>query len=88
MLNRKLLYKLEKFDKVYIAGEAKSHCVSTSVKQIVDNIEANLNRVVILEDAMSPVPGFETIATPIYKEAKRKGVEFSNTTDWVFASIS
>jgi nicotinamidase/pyrazinamidase len=38
-------------------------------------------KLVILEDCMSDVTGFEKIALPIYKKAKAEGAKFVNSTD-------
>ncbi len=35
-LNQNLLDQLESFDNIYIAGEAKSHCVASTIKQLID----------------------------------------------------
>ena len=80
-LNKELVNKLYLYDKILIAGEAKSHCVATSVKQIL-NIDGFASKLVILEDCMSDVRGFETLALPIYKKARNLGVEFVLSTEW------
>jgi nicotinamidase/pyrazinamidase len=74
-----LLIRLSTYNRVYVSGEAKSHCVAASVKQMIDYNRFGEGQIVILADTMSPVPGFETIADPIYKEAKEKGFVFMNT---------
>lgn len=62
-INTKMLQKLLDYDKVVIAGEAKSHCVLESVKQIVEFFNATnkskLSNIYLLEDCMSCIPGFE-----------------------------
>ncbi len=35
-LNTELVRKLQIYDKILIAGEAKSHCVATTIKQILN----------------------------------------------------
>jgi hypothetical protein len=35
---------------------------------------------IVLEDAMSNVTGFETLADPIYTHARQMGVRFGNTS--------
>lgn len=70
-------------DKIYICGEAKSHCVATTIKQIIEFSKGDpdfaklLEKIVIVEDGMSPVSGFENLADDIFAEAKEKGVEFT-----------
>ncbi len=80
-LNRDLVRKLLLYDEIIIAGEAKSHCVATTVRQMLD-IAGVTEKIVILEDCMSDVTGFETIALPIYEKAKSKGVRFVRSTEW------
>lgn len=80
-LNQKLISDLEKFQNVYFAGEARSHCVANTLKQAMDIAPKLANKFVILEDAMSSVPGFETLGDPIYDEARQKNIRFSNTND-------
>lgn len=79
-LNNELISKLETFDKIYFAGEAKSHCVANTLKQAMDF--PNLaKKFIILEDCMSNVPGFETLADPIYNEAKNMGIVFEKSNN-------
>lgn len=80
---------LEKYDVVYLAGQAKSHCVANTLKQVVRKAPNLAKKFVILEDTMSNVPGgpmgiddpttFEMIAQPIYDEAAALGVRFTTT---------
>lgn len=56
-LNTKFLQMLAEADVVAVAGEALSHCVRSTVDQIVENIgESHLGKFVILTDCSSPVP--------------------------------
>jgi nicotinamidase-related amidase len=78
-LNDALIDELGQFENIYIAGEAKSHCVANTIKQLnyfAPGLVAKLN---ILEDTMSNVPGFENVADNIYKEAKDIGAKFITT---------
>ncbi len=80
-LNQGLIKTLEEYQNVYLAGEARSHCVATSLKQVITEAPSLASKFVILEDAMSNVTGFETIADPIYLKAKQKGIRFSTTNE-------
>jgi nicotinamidase/pyrazinamidase len=64
-----------------MAGEAKSHCVANTIKQMLD-IKGIARKLVILEDCMSDVPGFETIALPIYERARTAGARSTLSTAW------
>jgi nicotinamidase/pyrazinamidase len=79
-LNTRLVNELMSFKKIVVAGEAKSHCVATTVRQMV-NIDGLADKLILLEDCMSDVTGFETIAVPIYEKAIGKGARFSLSTD-------
>ncbi len=80
-LNTLLINTLRRFENILIAGEAKSHCVAYTVKQML-NIEGFAQKLVILEDCMSDVTGFETLALSIYENAKRKGMRFTTSVEW------
>jgi nicotinamidase-related amidase len=84
-LNVELIKSLENVDKLIIAGEAGSHCVANTVRDIRSafNDDAKMKRIVILEDAMSPVPGFEQLQSEFFDEMKKVGVEFNTTTDFL-----
>lgn len=87
--NLQLQNVLENYDVVYLAGQAKSHCVANTLKQVVRKAPNLAKKFVILEDTMSNVPGgpmgpndsttFADIAQPIYDEAAALGVRFSTT---------
>lgn len=77
--NQSLKEKMEGYDKIWIAGEAKSHCVANTIKQLFDYPEL-IARMIILEDCMSNVTGFESLANPIYEKAKNMGAAFLECT--------
>ncbi|MBR2886632.1 MAG: isochorismatase family protein [Bacteroidales bacterium] len=79
MFNYKLADALNKFDKIYIAGEAKSHCVANTILQLFDTMPDLVAKLVILEDAMGCVAGFEHAADQIYETAKIRGAQFADT---------
>ncbi|MDF1547040.1 MAG: isochorismatase family protein [Bacteroidales bacterium] len=78
-LNQGLIKTLETYQNIYLAGEAKSHCVANSLKQVLDESPDLAAKFIVIEDAMSNVTGFETLADPIYKRAKQMGVRFTTT---------
>ena len=72
-INIKFLNDIEKFDKIIIGGEAKSHCVFESVKQIVEyykDREEVTSKIYILEDCMSSIPGCEDVINEAFEEFK------------------
>ncbi len=78
-LNKELLNTLGEYKNIYISGQAKSHCVANSLKQLLKAAPQLATKIIILEDTMSNVTGFENLATPIYDNAKKMGVRFSTT---------
>lgn len=80
-LDQKFLSELETFDRVIIVGEARSHCVATSVKQILLYAPALVPKVTILTDCVSDVTNWGHLADPIFSEAKEKGVEFTTSRE-------
>ncbi len=79
-LNQYLINTLEKYNEIYFAGEASSHCVANTLKQAMEFPQL-ASKFIILEDGMSPVPGFETLADPIYAQARQMGIRFAKLTD-------
>ena len=63
---------------IYIAGQALSHCVAKSTRQLVykmiDTNQKIKNRVFLLENCMSNVPGFEAQGESFLKEMVDLGV--------------
>lgn len=57
-INLDFLNKIEKFDKVIIAGEARDYCVYESLKQMFEHYKNNtetLKKIYVLEDCMSAI---------------------------------
>lgn len=57
--NMKFIQHLQNMDKLYVAGQAKSHCVAWTVADLLDDIQAAdpelAKKVYLLEDCASPV---------------------------------
>ncbi|AQG81546.1 isochorismatase family protein [Spirosoma montaniterrae] len=75
-LNTALIADLERFDRVLLMGEAKSHCVANSLKQILDFAPGLVSKVIAITDCMSDVAGLGHLADSIYAEARERGVRF------------
>ena len=70
--NFALIEKLKKADVIAIAGEALSHCVANTVRNLIELIPAE--KFVILTDCSSNVAGFEHLGDAFLAEIKSKGV--------------
>ena len=66
-------------------GEAGSHCLANTVRDVANNFgdDSYVKRLVLLEDATSPVPGFEPFQTDFIKEMKARGMQISNTREFL-----
>jgi nicotinamidase-related amidase len=90
--NSALMEHLLAFDRVIIAGQAKSHCVAWTIADLLDEIEAVdptlAQKVVLLDDCASPVvvPGvvdFSDQAEAAYERFAAAGMVRAKATDWV-----
>lgn len=77
--NTTLLETLQGADLVLIAGEAGSHCVANTVRDIAAAFGDDCHRLVVLTDAISPVPGFENLQDTFLTEVGRLGVRLATT---------
>lgn len=86
MLNTKFIRPLEKADILAIAGEASSRCVGSTVTDIANEFgDDAVKKIVLLTDAMSPVPGDvdRNLHDAFMADMKRRGAQFSTTTEFL-----
>lgn len=75
-LNTQLIRTLEQSDVVFLSGQALSHCVANSVRDIANNFgEESIKKLVLIEDTSSPVPGFDNLAEDFLREMKSRGMQ-------------
>ena len=83
-LNMALIQTLEKADMVLIAGEALSHCVANTVRDIAQNFDpAAVSKLALLRDCCSSVPGFEKLGEDFVAELAAKGMKVVSSADFV-----
>ena len=58
--NQRLIDQLQQADRIYIAGEAGSHCVKASTEHIVQGLGGDAQKLTLIADCISPVIGFES----------------------------
>ncbi|SFN94825.1 Nicotinamidase-related amidase [Formivibrio citricus] len=81
-LNRALIAQLKAADQVLIAGEAGSHCVKATTEHIAEAFDpADLPRLVLLTDCMSPVTGFESQYQGFIDDMRAKGLRIATSTE-------
>ncbi len=80
-VNTRLIDTLEKADLILLAGEAGSHCLANTVRDIAGNFSdpSFVKKMVLLEDATSPVPGFEAYQDAFLKDMVALGMQRSTT---------
>jgi nicotinamidase/pyrazinamidase len=81
-LNHTLLHLLAQQDRIYIAGEASSHCVKATTEHIIANIGAqHIHKLVLLTDCISPVSGFENAHQTFIASSREAGVQIASSGD-------
>jgi nicotinamidase-related amidase len=81
-LNTALLDTLRTAERVYIAGEAGSHCVKATTEHIVAHIgAAHLHKLVLITDCMSPVAGFEVQQALFVDEMRAQGLRAATAAE-------
>ena len=80
-VNTALVRTLEDADVVLLAGEASSHCLANTVRDIAAHFADPrwVKKLVLLEDATSPVPGFESYATDFVRDMTALGMSIDTT---------
>lgn len=74
-INLPLLNAIKTYDKIYIAGEASSHCVLASIEQIATYYQNDpdiTKRITLLSDCMSPITGFAESTKNAFDDLEKK----------------
>lgn len=82
--NQGLLRDLSKADTLFICGEAKSHCVNYTMRDIADHWKKekrDLSSLVLLSNCCSAVPGFESAAQTFVSDMKALGCSIFESSD-------
>lgn len=81
-INASFIQRLQDADRVLISGQASSHCVFNTLRDIVDQFGAeNANKIVLLQDTMSPVPGFENLHADLMAYCNANSISIANSTE-------
>lgn len=84
LLNDKLISVLQRADIVIISGQALSHCVANSVRDIAETFgDDNIQKIYLLQDTTSSVPGFEQLGANFISELSARGMKLVNSTDFL-----
>ncbi len=81
-LNQSFIDTLAKADRIYITGEAGSHCVKATTEHIADNFGAeNIAKLVLVTDCMSAVGGFDAQYQEFVRNMVARGVQTAKAED-------
>lgn len=80
--NWKLFESLNKSSKIIVVGQALSHCVNNTVRDLLDNMtREERGKVYLLRDCSSSVPGFEAAANDFVEYVKQSGANVCAASD-------
>lgn len=80
--NFALIDTLKESDQIIVAGEALSHCVANTLRDLAVYIP--VYRITVLTDCTSSVKGFEKTGTDFINEFRAKGMQFETTETFRF----
>lgn len=81
-LNMGFIKLLQDADIVYISGQALSHCVANTFRDVADNFgEDNIKKLVLLVDTCSNVGGFENLGEQFIKDMTARGMQVAKSTE-------
>jgi nicotinamidase-related amidase len=84
-LNTDFINTLMEADEVIFAGEAGSHCLANTVRDIADSFKDDsfIKKCVLLTDGTSPVPGFESYQQKFISDMTARGMKTSTCADYL-----
>ncbi len=83
-LNQNLINILNKFDRIFLLGEASSVCVKNSLNDLNNYAPDLVSKLVILEDCMSPIGPWDINTDAVYQKAVSLGAKIMKSTDVTF----
>jgi len=84
-INTKLINTIEKADLILALGEAGSHCLANTMRDIVANFTdpEYIKKVHWVTDATSPVGGFESLQDDVLRDLTKLGMQTTTTVDFL-----
>jgi len=76
-INDELLNMLKISDRVLVCGQAMSHCVNYTMRDLIDHWGKDLSKLVLLKDGCSPVTTFERAAADFQQHCVKHKVTIS-----------
>ncbi len=83
-INLDLLNDLRSYDVIGLTGEALSHCVANTGRDIIANFSAKyVTKMHIITDCSSSVPGFEHVGDRFLAEMRELGMRFCTSREFL-----
>ncbi|HVI41829.1 MAG TPA: hypothetical protein VM577_14345 [Anaerovoracaceae bacterium] len=84
-INTGLIRTLEEADEIVVSGIAGSHCVANTGRDVANNFTdpKYIRKMVLLQDTISPVPGFEKFQDDFIKEMTARGMQLSTSESYL-----
>jgi len=80
--DRAWIEQLAQADTIVIAGQALSHCVANTVRDLVRQLGAGgAGKLLLLDDCSSPVTGFEALGSEFMRDMRQLGMRTARSTD-------
>jgi nicotinamidase/pyrazinamidase len=81
-LNHALIARLERAERLLIAGEASSHCVRATTEHVALHLPSGRpERITLLTDCMSPVGGFAAQHEAFFADMRSRGVGLATSVE-------
>ena len=81
--NTALVDALQEADEILITGEALSHCVANTIRDIANQFgKDQVQKFTLLEDTSSNVGGFEKMGQAFVSEMLKNGMKITTSVDW------
>ena len=83
-INTGLIEVLRKADIIAITGQALSHCVANTIRDIANDFgDENVKKFTLIEDTCSNVTNFEDLGKAFVDELTKLGMKVSNSVDFL-----
>lgn len=82
-LNTSLISTLEEADEIYFWGQARSHCLANTVRDIADGFSNDdfVKKMILVTDLTSDVPGFENLGEAFVSDMVSRGMRLTTTAE-------
>jgi nicotinamidase-related amidase len=81
-VNHKLLDHLNTADQLVVCGQALSHCVNFTCRDILNHWHSDKSKICIMQDGSSPVGGFEDQGAKFLSDMAKEGVTILRSSNF------